>query len=134
MLRPQYFYNKSYAKSCYWWVKKYYQYLAQLRINNNLPHQICCKIIVNVVALLLFLLNPNFCNSQVKVFKNFIRQSQQVILAYNIFLASVYIHFFCKSGWSCDHSSLHVKLSLFWTKSTLLSLPPSQFKRTIKFL
>ena len=21
-LRPQHFYNKSYAKNCYWWVKK----------------------------------------------------------------------------------------------------------------
>ena len=22
MLRPQHFYNKSYEKNCYWWVKK----------------------------------------------------------------------------------------------------------------
>ena len=22
MLRPQFFYNKSYAKNCYWWVEK----------------------------------------------------------------------------------------------------------------
>ena len=23
MLCPQYFYNKSYTKNCYWWIKKY---------------------------------------------------------------------------------------------------------------
>ena len=29
MLRPQYFYNKFYAKNYYWWVKNYYWWVKK---------------------------------------------------------------------------------------------------------
>ena len=48
------------------------QYLAQIKISNSLPYKIYCEKIVDV-TLLLFLLNSNSCNSQVKVFNIFIR-------------------------------------------------------------
>ena len=48
------------------------QYWTQIIISNNLPHKIYCENVVDV-ALLLYLLNSNFYESQVKVFENFIR-------------------------------------------------------------
>ena len=32
-----------------------------------------------------------------------------------VFLASVYIHFFCKPGWSCVHPGLHAEPPMFYT-------------------
>ena len=56
------------------------------------------------VALFLFLLNPIFRDSEVRVFNILLRWSKYVSLVYNLFSASVcmcvciYIHiFFCKS-------------------------------------
>ena len=57
-------------------VGKTCQYWTRIRISNNLPHKIYCEIcenVVNVVALLLYLLNSNSYNFQVKVFNIFIR-------------------------------------------------------------
>ena len=53
-------------------VDKTCQYWTQIRISNSLPHKIYCENVVNV-ALLLYLLKSNSYESQVKVFKIFIR-------------------------------------------------------------
>ena len=53
-------------------VGKTYQYWTRIRINNNLPHKIYYKNVVDV-ALLLYLLNSNSYESQVKVFNIFIK-------------------------------------------------------------
>ena len=52
-------------------VSKTCQYWTQIRISNNLPHKIYYKNVVDVV--LLFLLNSNSYEFQVKVFNIFIR-------------------------------------------------------------
>ena len=95
MILSQHFYNKSYAKSCLLMGKKVILVLGSNYNHNNLPHWICCEIIVNV-AILLFLLNPNFCNSQVRMFNIFIRviTINQFNIYIYIYIASVYIHFF----------------------------------------
>ena len=51
------------------------QYWTQIRISNSLSHKIYCENIVDV-ALLLYLLNSNSYDSQVKVFKIFIKVVQ----------------------------------------------------------
>ena len=51
--------------------KKVMLMLGQIRITNRLPYKICCENIVDI-ALLLFLLNLNFCDSQVRLFNIFI--------------------------------------------------------------
>ena len=53
-------------------VGKTCQYLIQIRISNSLPHKIYCENVVDV-ALLLYLLNSNSYESQVKMFNIFIR-------------------------------------------------------------
>ena len=53
-------------------VGKTCQYWIQIRINNNLPHKIYCRNIVDI-TLLLYLLNSNSYEYQVKVFDIFIR-------------------------------------------------------------
>ena len=57
-------------------VGKTCQYWNQIIISNSLPYKIYCKIIVkNIVEVILFLylLNSNTYESQVKVFKIFIK-------------------------------------------------------------
>ena len=51
--------------------KKVMLMLGQIRITNRLPYKICCENIVDI-ALLLFLLNLNSCDSQVRLFNIFI--------------------------------------------------------------
>ena len=51
--------------------KKVMLMLGQIRISNNLPYKICCENIVDI-TLLLFLLNLNSCDSQVRLFNIFI--------------------------------------------------------------
>ena len=53
-------------------VGKICQYWIQIRINNSLPHKIYYENVVDV-ALLLYLLNSNSYESQVKVFNIFIK-------------------------------------------------------------
>ena len=53
-------------------VGKTCQYWTQIRISNSLPHKIYSEKVVNV-ALLLYLLNSNSYDSQVKVFNIFVR-------------------------------------------------------------
>ena len=53
-------------------VGKTCQYRTWIKISNNLPYKIYCENIVDVV-LLLYLLDLNSYDSQVKVFKIFIR-------------------------------------------------------------
>ena len=53
-------------------VGKTRQYWTWIRISNNLPHKIYCENVVDVV-LLLYLMDLNSYDSQVKVFKIFIR-------------------------------------------------------------
>ena len=53
-------------------VGKTCQYWTRIRISNSLPHKIYYENIVNV-TLLLYLLNSNSYESQVKVFNIFIR-------------------------------------------------------------
>ena len=66
----QQFHNKSYATSCYWWVK-HVNIKPKLELETTYhirfimkilwPHKIYYKNIVNI-ALLLFLLNTNSCD------------------------------------------------------------------------
>ena len=53
-------------------VSKTCQYWTRIKISNSLPHKIYYENIVNV-TLLLYLLNSNSYESQVKVFNIFIR-------------------------------------------------------------
>ena len=64
-----------------------------------------CEKIVNIIALHLFLLNPNFCNFQVRIFNISIRviiisSSDYNSLVYKIFFGKCIYTFLCKSGWS----------------------------------
>ena len=52
-------------------VSKTCQYWTRIRISNNLPHKIYCENVVDVT--LLFLLNSNSYEPQVKMFNIFIR-------------------------------------------------------------
>ena len=52
-------------------VSKTCQYWIRIRISNNLPHKIYCENVMDVA--LLFLLNSNSYESQVKMFNIFIR-------------------------------------------------------------
>ena len=53
-------------------VGKTCQYWTWIRISNSLPQKIYCENVVDIISLL-YLLNSNSYESQVKVFENFIR-------------------------------------------------------------
>ena len=59
-------------------------------------------------ALLLFLLNPNSCDSQVKVFNIIIRVIKICYFSIIFLISSIYINFW-QLGWSCDHPKIYVE-------------------------
>ena len=65
IFRPQHFHKKILCKKLLLVGKKVMLMLGQIRINNSLPYKICCENVVEV-ALLLFLLNLNSCDSLVR--------------------------------------------------------------------
>ena len=75
---------------------------------------------MNVVALLLYLLNPKFWNSEVRVFKIFIRVITIDLFSIQYFFGKCIYTFFSKSGWSWNHPGLHVEppLLLGWEPGT----------------
>ena len=82
-----------------------------------------CKNDVNM-ALLLFLLNPNFFNYKVRVLNIFFQSRQNRLIQYIIFLTSIYIytflkkkkekklytHFFLQVRYCCKQPDLNVEL------------------------
>ena len=74
------------------------------------------------VVPLLFLLNQNYYNFQVRMVYIFIRVVQigefsvcvcaYIYIYFFFFCKYIYTHFFGKFGWSCDHPKLQVALPI----------------------